>query len=256
MSTFKKSQVVMLSTNQKAKEGMLCLMKHRLGTYRLNTITAIAQQRDGLKVWVNNGHLVELDNKIYLRENFPYIGYQHLYFLSDEEIKVGDWWYNSSTGLIFQVSSDNVAMYNQNSNMDRTGLKKIIATTDKSLGEIPNSIPGFNFPDKLGLPQPSQQFIEIFVKEYNKGNIITEVMVEYEAMNTTIVGRKYNDFEPKINPKDNTITIRKVKDSWSREEVEEKLNDLHLFIRANAISDNSVRILISKMVKEWIKENL
>jgi hypothetical protein len=96
--------------------------------------------------------------------------------------------------------------------------KKIIATTDK-LNTHPNVADSYRSGNCL--PQPSQSFIEKWVEEYNKGNVITDVMVEYEAMNTTIVNRTYNDFEPKINPKDNTITIRKIKDSWSREEVVE-----------------------------------
>ena len=33
----------------------------------------------------------------------------------------------------------------------------------------------------------------------------------------------YRDFKLKINSKDNTITIKKVKDSWTREEVDKLL---------------------------------
>lgn len=34
-------------------------------------------------------------------------------------------------------------------------------------------------------------------------------------------------FRPVINPKDNTITIKKLKDSWDREEVIELLNQCY-----------------------------
>ena len=74
---------------------------------------------------------------------------------------------------------------------------------------------------RINLPQPSQQFIQKYIEEYNnKGNIITDVLVEYEE------GKSYSGNEGliikewlKINPKDNTITIKKVKDSWTREEI-------------------------------------
>jgi hypothetical protein len=51
----------------------------------------------------------------------------YLLIVDNLEIKEGDWWYNKNTGLFFRVSINNVEMYNQPSNMDRTGLKKIIA---------------------------------------------------------------------------------------------------------------------------------
>jgi len=51
----------------------------------------------------------------------------YLLIVDDSEIKEGDLWYNASIARIWKVSADNVAMYNQPSNMDRTGLNKIIA---------------------------------------------------------------------------------------------------------------------------------
>lgn len=213
MSTFKKSQVVILPTQKGS-----------------NILTTKAPSKETIVLFYSN-KLIEEG-----------IGHQpqHLYFLSDEEPKGGDWVYHPIHNTIYQW------IKNAHIKFDRIDAKKIIATTD-TLG-ISNLTTG-------KLPNPSKEFIEVFISEYNKGNIITEVMVEYETATNQVPNGKTIDWL-KVNPKDNTITIRKVKDSWSRKEVEEKLNDLHLFIRANAISDNSVRILISKMVKEWIKENL
>ncbi len=51
----------------------------------------------------------------------------YLLIVDDSKIKEGDLWYNASIARIWRVSADNVAMYNQSSNMDRTGLNKIIA---------------------------------------------------------------------------------------------------------------------------------
>lgn len=174
----KTTKVVMLPTNEKAKIGTNVIVKH-------NTTLAY-----GKKVQ-EPYNMVETE--------------QHLYFLSDEEIKEGDWGI-SKLNEIVQFKK----------NYESTLYKKIIATTDKSLiipydGKTPISE---NW-EGYKLPQPSQSFIEKFVEEYNKGNVITEVLVEYEdkvAMDGhTIIGS-----ELKIS-KDNTITIRKVKESFSIE---------------------------------------
>ena len=108
-----------------------------------------------------------------------------------------------------------------------TGYREVLATTDTSL-KIDNPNYDIGRLAYITLPQPSQQFIQKFVEEYNRGNIITNVLVEYELvsneeyfLNTINPDDDvpYFDENLKINPKDNTITIKKVKDSWTREEI-------------------------------------
>jgi hypothetical protein len=55
----------------------------------------------------------------------------------------------------------------------------------------------------------------------------------------------------KTHPKDNTITIKKVKDSWSREEVRNLLDNLWDYIM-----DNKHNKTNSKDYDKWIEENL
>ncbi len=103
---------------------------------------------------------------------------------------------------------------------------KIIATTDISL-----TITNYNNGTWSYLPQPSQQFIKQYIEEYNKGNVITKVEVEYWCgeTNCNCATRQQDCFRAKqnqvikINP-DNTINIKPIKDSWSREEVIELIN--------------------------------
>ena len=139
---------------------------------------------------------------------------QHLYFLSDEEIKEGDWVYCLREGFepVLKQKVNPIGVNNDKM------FKKIIATTDRSLEVVSK---GIN-PVYEKLPQPSTSFIEKFVEEYNKGNVITEVMVEYEynSYSTKTNGELTADLKLKINP-DNTIDINMPKDSWSREEVVE-----------------------------------
>ena len=125
----------------------------------------------------------------------------------------------------------------------------------------------------MGLPQPSIQFIEKYIEEYNKGNVITEVLVE-----VILDEWKSKDFKPVIfhdidrliefgyNPKfnftfkkgglkldsQNQITIRKLKDSWSREDISK------LVIKLKSLSkENQLKIINSvESFDKWIEENL
>lgn len=147
---------------------------------------------------------------------------QHLYILSDDEIKEGDWFITfcsdgSASDICNATKLTDKGMYDQMTDnyytaLKESGHKKIIATTDEILGWHETAKYHIDF------PQPSQEFIQHYVEEYNKGNVITEIMVKYEvkAYADNLVPEIWDEL--KINP-DNTINIKPVKDSWSREEV-------------------------------------
>lgn len=161
---------------------------------------------------------------------------QHLYILSDEEIKVGDWFYTVNSGLAYcDKLTDTAVISNKKGLFNPGACKKIIAATDRKLGledENGKYIPYLNL-----IPQPSKSFIEKFVEEYNKGNIITEVMVEYEEAYGYHIDIPANEreYKLKINPKDNTITIRKVKDSWNNEELRSLLVEAYSMGRTDKL---------------------
>jgi len=191
MSTLKKVQVVMLPTNEKAN---LFIDKNQL-LYFPDHKRSYVEWKD--------------------------VQYQHLYFLSNEEIKEGDWVYNSISKEIYQFKENHVDYEN-----------KIIATTDSSLKIHPMQM---NTPHYDYLPEPSQSFLEVYVREYNRGHQIKEVQVEYEehlefSDNTqgrqAIINLEKDWYRLKVNPKDNTITIKRVKESWNREEVIELLDKI------------------------------
>lgn len=166
----------------------------------------------------------------------------HLYFLSDEEIKEGDW--------MFHMLDEKPAQWNgEEINPSVYGYKKIVATTDKlMLDEQSTFIYGYKAP----LPQPSQSFIEYFVEEYNKGNVITEVEVEYENEDMDFDPAEPNDInwvkKLKINP-DNTINTKLKKESWSREEV---IGLIKKFTKDTTVSYD----IWQEEFDKWIKENL
>ena len=100
-----------------------------------------------------------------------------------------------------------------------TGYREVLATTNTSLkieidGNRGDLLPDVSF--DINLPQPSQQFIQKFVEEYNHGNVITDVLVEYELIsNEEYFGNTINpdddvpyfDERLKINSKDNSLNI-------------------------------------------------
>ena len=169
----------------------------------------------------------------------------HLYVLSNDEIKEGDYCYSYKMNKIVKSTCDVSREANKNIGF----WEKVIATTDKSLSQT----------NRTEIPQPSQQFIQKYIEEYNKGNTITDVLVEYELisneeyfLNTINPDENvpYFDENLKINPKDNTITIKKVKDSYTREEVEKLCKNAIEFgwVKGDTISKEDI--------PNWIKENL
>ena len=177
---------------------------------------------------------------------------KHLYFLSTDKICEGDWCIIdlAENTRVIKVKSLNsghpiFTVDIEDGYAQLTNLKKIIATTDKSL----------TFDDCMNswfLPEPSPEFIQKYIDAYNKGEKIEECLVEYHKVfkydlkgcdnclsnksnrcrnaNGTISCKGNSEFKywqpknyydipyvPKITKGE--IKIRKVKDSWSREEV-------------------------------------
>ena len=128
-------------------------------------------KKELLMLPTNNKSNLKLGNNNLLVNNT--LGYdsnftnQHLYVLSDEEIKEGDWYLSFDIHGNYgkPISAD----YNKTNEFSlkpySNYCKKIITTTDKSLMKIDVELP--------------QSFIEKYVEEYYKGNKINFIPVEY-----------------------------------------------------------------------------
>jgi hypothetical protein len=247
--SFINANVVMLPTNQKT-DGMIC------------------------KDITGQDKIIAIKTK-YLMAHEDYIGH-HLYVISDDEIKEGDWCYHSEISQEYTIIKDSIKskrlhpakgvfQWKKTENVWYKKAKKIIASTDGSLNNLPEK-PNFSsyMSFSLGnpLPQPSQQFIQKYIEEYNKGNVITNVLVEYE---NKFDGKEYVDeldaygYDKvksilKINPQDNTITIKIAKDSWSREEVIEFANKVKEYCE-NGWKSDSLHSVFFEWDK-WVEKNL
>ena len=219
-----KRNVVMLPTNKKAvKQGQLV---------------------------IGAGHYLFASRE---SDNIGNLDAQELYITSDEEIKKGDWYIDDTNDVRQSVTSDDIYW------KSRTDYKKIIATTDKSLKcTIQHDSDGFlNIP----IPSPSDSFIKKFIERYNEGYPITDVMVEYEpdySIHCNISANECLTYQSDIKDckdcpyckqklkvdKNNCITIRPIKETWTREEVIALTRDAF---------DNSCKY---SSHKEWIEQNL
>lgn len=166
---------------------------------------------------------------------------QELYIISDEEIKEGDWCYERSTNSIIRCL--NLLLANE-----FKYLQKVISSTDKS----------------LNIYQPSQGFINKYIEEYNKGSIINEVMVEYEEYHgiNKSIAEIYAVSQSDQGNDYNTITIKKVKDSWNKEEVIKLINKVVIEVKYPETyydpcnSDEENDNIFNKEISQWINNNL
>lgn len=123
--------------------------------------------------------------------------YQHLYFVSAQKPKMGDWFCNPVGGYVDKMSHHTYGV--EHGMMTLPHCRKIIASTDSL----------------LDLPKPTNRLI----KKYCKQNGIKEVLVEYELIETIDhQGRLKRKRQAKTSS-ENTIYTKLVKDIWTRGEV-------------------------------------
>lgn len=219
--------------------------------YKKCKVVIIATDRES-RLFLKTGNQLEY-NEYRPIHGINHLGwkYQHLYILSDDEIKEGNWYeFESMLNQATTKYSLEVSKYIK--------AKKIIATTDSSLGY--NDILSIHqrrgltnhYPTFKPLPSISQSFIKQYVSEYNKGNKIEEVMVEYEEfLNTNPIWspkkdyKEYSTIREKLNP-DNTISIKATKTSWTREEVINSIRSYSSYKTGEFTSDDL----------NWIRNNL
>lgn len=230
-----------------------------------------------IKSWTPIGESPKKVDKLSISKEWSsrfldYYEAQHFYVVSDEEITHNDWVLlpnneihkMSPTDMIHYLASQSKAT------------KKIIATTDSSLMSS-TLIPVNNELHSLtiSLPKPSQQFIEKYIEKYNKGNVISEVDVEYEVDYSIKCDETLSDcqrysnkkvdcsncikaiFKLKVNS-DNTINIKSDKDSWTLEELHDLLAK-HEYDKGVIDWKNFIPELCNEIgypiVEEWFETN-
>jgi hypothetical protein len=152
---------------------------------------------------------------------------RHLYFLSSEEIKEEDWFFMAGPQLIRQCMRieggaiiDNTGGRQSYSVPKYSLLSKVIATTDPALKNRQAVLLSHDLVTPL--PRPSNSFLEAYVREFNKDNVITEVLVEWLRGSDGYYDEQevwhWKMLTPKVAP-DNTITIKPVKEEDPIDEI-------------------------------------
>jgi len=156
---------------------------------------------------------------------------QHLYLISDEMIKEGDWGLN-----IYDQRIDKCIKSNKESIQEHW--RRIEATTDKS----------------SGLPLIPQSFIEEYVQKQGK---IDKVYIQLEIVN--LPDPHTEEWRPKSRLKltpfpYNEVIILPVKDNFTREEVEDEILQfvLDIYYNAGAIDSDGK---LKKKINEWFDKN-
>lgn len=121
------------------------------------------------------------------------IEYQELYFISNEEVNVNDYYLSADNRILQwkQKIEDFVISHNKIFKANNIKPNKIIATTDTSLcfnEEDSKNINRIFVPDYL--PQPSQEFINTYIEKYNKNEIIDGNAYEFIINNTINISLK------------------------------------------------------------------
>ncbi len=164
------------------------------------------------KLQLFNPPLINIDKA------YQYYNKQHLYIVSDEKIKEGDYWFNSITKDI------GISNFKLGIPLEWDSTLKIVSSSDRS----------------LGLPLIHDSFLPPFIKAYNEGKKIEELNLElnepvckcdtqeklYKCPYACLSGEDCkapnpnNDFyglSPKVR-KDNTVIIHQSK-TYSKEDM-------------------------------------
>ena len=163
---------------------------------------------------------------------------QHLYFVSDREIK-GNVYMDKYNNLIVLTHEERKQF---DSEIRSLWLKKMYFNVEASTDET------------LGSPLIPQTFLEKYVEK--KGDI-KDVMLEMvqTVVNTGEGG--YDYFTIKIRP-DNSVIVHKVKENWTKEEIKQiglEIMNLGMKVRENQLA-GFTQMSGNEFLEQWFEKNL
>lgn len=169
---------------------------------------------------------------------------KHLYFTSDEEPEKDEW--------CIQLGFSRLEQWINPNGLDKSLRRKVIATTNPELwykGPFNEALQRKTYGD---VPRIGDDFVEAYIKAYNEGHPITEVMLEYwdwfkNGYDGTIVNKH-------VKTRSNgTVIISPVFEKmYTREEVYKMFTTLS-YEMAQQILGNRGRIPI--VPHEWFEAN-
>jgi hypothetical protein len=148
---------------------------------KCNVVMLATQNPSEGVCWLNNNMpKSRLENYPPRLESFGWVG-QHFYLTDDSEIKEGDWnvhKFKTFDGVIDTIVTNKIFIGGDYGTISK---KKIIAATDKlRVGAFMGFEPDSGIDCSDFIPQPKTESVLELIKSYNKGKIITQVLVECE----------------------------------------------------------------------------
>jgi hypothetical protein len=216
MTKFKRCSVKLLTLGEKAiSKGDLALHKVVTQSNRFHLYTC------------SDSYTCSVETNLYNEDKLA-----HIYIISedkDEVINIGNWYYDTEDNKIGQLENRESPM-----SYDR----KILATNDLA----------------INLPRLPKGFIEKYIESFNENKPIEFAMVEYYIEYIDYPKDLGGNVIPKVD-KSNHITIKRVKDNYTREEVVDLLKRSYDLGRQDYIvsQDNGASI---NTLYDWTNENL
>ena len=145
---------------------------------------------------------------------------QHLYVLGGDSIRAGEPYMWMDNKAISTATTNDLIHLSKH--LKEGHIKPILATTDR---ELYNRIPmnGGHFLN-ASLPKLRDSFVSKFMEQYNKGNVLTDVMVEYEDdLNQDDYDKDGFAAKCRLKLDNGCIITHKVQNSFTREEMLENM---------------------------------
>nr|MDA3880527.1 hypothetical protein [Prolixibacteraceae bacterium] len=203
---YKKCKLILVETGERAMPDQLSLNNTSNKLFMMDKRTYNAWQKPGL-------------------ENFgEHLRGQYLYIISldpDEKIEENDWCYVTESHK--DLLKGDILNYNGECSINPDKIKKIIASSDELDSEIihekyPNGV-NIGIRSCVVLPQPSPEYIQQFITEYNEGNV-QDIKVEYEEGEDYLAGNCngneiWSAYPDKLKLTNGYITIKEIETNYS-----------------------------------------
>lgn len=234
--------------------------------------------------YMNGENFLGLQSKTGSYVEDRYCNYQHLYILSNDIINTGDYFIDDWNRLHECTGKNNYYIFYVGGQLRHDNCKKVIATTDKSLTitefkQTNKKSKCYNIQQniettklvKTQVPQIPEEFLQKYIEEYNNDCEVHEV--EVGCVNCWSSGILLQMEVLQENPEDlenlkliinsnNTINVKLVKTSWTREEVIKIAYDLlkatgsEIGAEMVKIPHNAHIVFSGIDVDKWLNKNL
>lgn len=219
----------------------------------------LLQSEKGSKIFLCNNDYLQFDEQSGTNYVRSCIDFKHLYFTTDEEIKEGDWFIFGD--ILRQAKTiDSVLFDTKGYEYKPTSCKKIAATTNPELWVMGRGMFGGPQDTRKDTPKIDIPFIEAYIKAYNEGKPITEVLLEKAVSYTENEFHKIEvEYKHQLKLKPNgSVIVHPVKEKmYTREEFKKAIWNFgcELWIEEYGENPNEEKTNMTEIFNNWFNKN-